>query len=170
MKTIICIVSLVPLLFLTSCSSHTKPEDLAHAVLDAFKSKDVDMALEYLLNEDDYKDFYSNSTLKRSEKKRLIDKQCNSDYVQERKKRFKKRFKEIIEKGEKLGIVWKNVKFESIQGPNKNKNYEGMQSDEIYVFFSYNSRTYKLTLDDCYRTSRGWLMSDEPRLHGTIGK
>ena len=156
------LVPILSLLALYSCSSPIEPKELAQTVLEALKAKDVNLAIGLILNADDYEDFYSNSSLDDSEKKRLIDKHSDPSYIAERKKRFKKRFQKIIENGEKKGIVWKNLTFEYIKGP-KEKYYSGVQADEIYVFCSYNSEMYKLTLDDCYHTSRGWLMSDEPR-------
>lgn len=125
------------------------------------------MALGYILYEDDYRDFFSNAKISESEKERLINKHTSTDYIAKMVKRFKRRFTEIIEEGEAAGIAWSKTKFEYIEGPNDD-TFMGLQADEIYVFFSYESTTYKLRLDDCYKSSRGWLMSDEPSFEGEV--
>lgn len=155
---------LIILMFMAqSCTSFVEPEDLAQNVLEAFREKDVEKALRFILYESDYADFYENTTLKAPEKKRLIDKTTSSEFINEKVKRFRKRFWGIIDGGEKSGIVWKDVKFDYIEGPKRGKILHGAEADEIYVFFSHQTEKYKLTLDDCFKTSRGWLMSDEPR-------
>lgn len=163
-------LSFIFFLILYSCNSHIEPNDLAQNVLTAFQEKDVELALPYLLNSDDYTNFFSKSTLDENVKERLIEKHPSPEYIAERTKRFKKRFKAIIEKGEELGIVWKDIQFDHLEVPKTEKFHYGVQSDEIYVYFSYKTDLYKLTLDDCCHCSRGWLMSDEPRLRGPIEK
>ena len=137
-----------------------EPDDLAHSVFEAFKMNDVEAALEFTLDSEDYEDLFSNYTLDESEKKRLIDKH-NETYVKKLQERFRKWFRAIIDDGAKKGAVWKDVKFESRKGPDQDKPFHGAQAGEIYVFFSYKERHFRLTLDDCFLTSRVWLMSDE---------
>lgn len=158
---------IITVILFSSCQGEITPEDLGRNVLEAFQKNDVDMALEYILYEDDYEDFYGNSELGQEDKERLITKYCGPGYVDERVERFKKRFPEIIEQGKAEGIFWANTQFEYVEGPN-NPSIYGMQADEIYVIFSHESKLYKLRLDDCLKTSRGWLMSDEPSFKGEI--
>jgi len=163
-KTLKIAFPIICLFILSSCNSHIEPEDLGRNVLNSFKKQDVEAGLSYILNEEDYRDFYSNSTLDNGKKEELIKEYTSPNKISELRKKFRKRFHKITEDGEKAGIVWKNVTFDYIEGPKLNKDLYGVQADEIYVFFSYNSVKYKLTLDDCFNCSRGWLMSDEPRL------
>ena len=154
-------------LLISSCNKFITPEDLGKNILKSFQKKDVDLGLNYIMYENDYEDFFSDSQLSENEKDRLIKKHSKPSYVEERVRRFKVRFAEIINEGENAGIIWGKTVFEYIEGP-KDKSFKGLQSDEIYVFFSFNSKIYKLRLDDCYKCSRGWLMSDEPSFEGIV--
>lgn len=161
------ILSLSFILLVSSCAKFVEPELLANNVLEAFQKKDVEIALPFLMYEDDYEGFFAGSQLNQKEKDRLISKHTSPDYIEKRIERFKKRFKEILEQGEAEGIIWSEIKFEFIEGPKK-ENYMGLQADEIYVNFSFRTTIYKLRLDDCYRCPRGWLMSDEPSFEGAV--
>ncbi len=87
-------------MLLSACTMFIEPDDLAHSVFEAFKMNDVEAALEFTLDSEDYEDLFSNYTLDESEKKRLIDKH-NQTYVKKLQERFRKRFRAIIDDGAK---------------------------------------------------------------------
>ena len=83
------IVYFFGLMLLSACTMFIEPDDLAHSVFEAFKMNDVEAALEFTLDSEDYEDLFSNYTLDESEKKRLIDKH-NETYVKKLQERFRK--------------------------------------------------------------------------------
>lgn len=156
------IILLASILLLSACKNEITPEDLTNEVFLAFQNNDVDAALEYIMYAEDYELFFLSSTLNEEEKEKAITQHTAAAYIEERVDRFKIRFKEIIQAGESYGIDWKKTQLQEIKGPDF-KKFEGVQCDEIYIVFSYESKLYELTLDDCCLCERGWLMSDEPR-------
>lgn len=150
------------LLSLSSCKNEITPEELTHEVFLAFQNNDVDAALKYIMYAEDYELFFFSSTLDENEKEKAIAQHTKTEYIEERIDRFKIRFKEIIQVGTAYGIDWKKTQIQEIKEPDF-KMFEGVQCDEIYIVFSYESKFYELTLDDCCLCERGWLMSDEPR-------
>lgn len=157
----------MPTIILSSCSTFISPEKLARDVFKAFQEEKVDIALDYLLYEEDYVDFFSQATISQKEKNRLILKHTKKAYLNKMEAGFRKRFDEIIEAGKNAGIVWIDTKFEYTIGPNR-KEFKGVQADEIYIVFSYQNKLFKIQLDDCYKCKRGWLMSDEPIFKGRV--
>lgn len=153
-----------------SCDTFITPEKLGTFVFEAFQKNDVEMALDFILYSADYEAVFSQADdLSAEEKEKLIAKYNDPTRIEELVNRFKDRFDEIIKEGISLGIVWEQAQFEYIKEPSPNAEHI-IQAGEIYIVFSYEEKLYEIRLDDCIKTPRGWLMSDEPSFQGIVNE
>jgi len=73
-------------------------------------------------------------------------------------------FNKIRVRGRRAGIDWNEAEYQTITS--KTKERDNIESGDIYIIFSFKGVNYRIKLDDCIKTNRGWLMSDDPSWKG----
>lgn len=69
-------------------------------------------------------------------------------------------FDEVFNKALKENITWSEVNFSHVEYQiNKNDNLERAS---MTVYFLFNNLNYRINIDECVKSDRGWLITDKP--------
>ena len=79
-----------------------------------------------------------------------------------------KKWDRCMKRGGEDGVNWKQLKIEMVTY--KNVSVEGFESKEMYVYCYDGKARYKIRIDACVKTKRGWLPGDGVDWVGKVDK
>jgi hypothetical protein len=146
---------------LNSSGQSSNPNDLADKLIAAFQTKDFESYKKLLLDTADYKeflsDFFKNNHVPESEQKQFVEKQ--KIFEDSADLQYRKEFERLLNKGEKLGIDWKQIK----KGKFIFKDGKPVNSDEKslsgHLNFIYKDTTYVFFGIEAIELSSGYKIS-----------
>lgn len=142
----------------------TTPENFAKAVVDSIKDNDYEKFESYCINKEVFISLTEQSTLSEEKKKKAID--GMEELWQNLPKMIRESYEEIREDAKKEGV--EIGKIEYLNATYEIKMDQGVQTADIHVTVGYDNSKYKLKLDDCIKSKKGWIMGDEPRWRGIV--
>ena len=141
--------------YLHAQTNFTTPEILGEKTFDAIKNIDLETFIKFAINETDKKELLEK--IKPEEKKEAGD--VMSYYMYKWKYDGDKAINDLHRIGREKGVDWKKATFEKVEYEIIER--EGMQKADIYILFKSENSPYKIKLDDCRPTSRGWILIDD---------
>lgn len=139
-------------------------EELGASVILSLKMNDSTMLFNLLPVKEDVEQIVSTYTGSEDDKKSILDgadentKKISSNTYES--------FSEIKEKGNNIGIKWKDVVFANVEYTMTNEN--NIEAAEAEILFTHKETTYKIYISECIKTSHGWLIFDKPQWKGEI--
>lgn len=153
-------IFLLLFVFLTvNCSPSYKgndtPEHLGKTIYNTFLNDNKEEFKKYIMTADDYIKMLD-STKFSAKKKQLYIEKYKQD-IPILAENTLKNFDEVKQEAQKLGINFKDAKFDKIE-------YRGGKAEifkylYINIVFYSNDKKYLLRLNDCYFTHKGWLIA-----------
>ena len=135
------------------------PEVLGKNVLQALRKRDINHFMNFVVKQKDLEELIE--VVPQHTKRRMED---GIQKLPEILESIRKTFLRTFERGIKNGIKWELTKFESVKyNVDKDNVIEGA---DIYMIFSYRGVCYKIEIDECIKTKRGWLNTDGIRWIG----
>lgn len=163
MKKLISILFLSVILF--SCESENKevqvsktPEEMGEVIFNAIKNENGATIRTYFAKNSDIDELLAKSNL--SEKKKEKKKKKLQKKVQSLNDGIAKDLAKIHDQE----IKWSETTFDWID--HKNFVKDSVTGADIYIVFSEDQVQYEIKLDDCYITSRGWVLFDRISFKG----
>lgn len=86
------------------------------------------------------------------------------DNVKKIRANTRKSFDEILKKGTEAGINWSEADFSSADYTLKKEN--NIEMADLTIIFTYKSLRYKIKIEECINTEKGWLIFDKPKWQG----
>ena len=161
MKTLVflCCASLLTL----GCGgSHKTPEDLGETVLDTLKDEDFDNFEKFVATPSDLKWIIEKSDREDSWKEKELKEL--DDFGKRALEVNKENFERTLKAGEEAGIKWSKVKFVDVDYDIEKER--GIESADIIIVLEYKESKYRVKIDDCLKTKRGWVTTDGLRWKG----
>jgi len=163
MKKIVSILFLS--LFLYSCGDDSAvvqvsstPEEMGEALFEAIKTEDAATVRTYFAVESDLNEWLAKSSLseKQQEKKlKKLEKKITS---------LNDNIAKTLAKIHQEPIDWNNSTYDWIDYKNFEK--DGTTGADVFIVFSVDRTQYEIKLDDCFPTSRGWVLFDNISFKG----
>lgn len=129
------------------------PEVLGKNVLQALRKRDIDHFMNFVVKQKYLEELIE--VVPQHSKRQIKD---GIQKLPEILESIRKTFLSTSERGIENRIKWELTKFESVKY-NVDKDNEIEEAD-IYMIFSYKGICYKIQIDDCIKTKRGWLNTD----------
>lgn len=137
----------------------TTLEELGASFILALKENDSTLLSDLLPKKEDVELLMTVYQGSEEEKKHIIaDSEKNTREIRDN---TNEAFTQIHEKGNKNGIVWKEVIFSNAEYTTQKEN--NIETTDLKIFFSHNSKKYTLHISECIKTERGWLIFDSPQ-------
>jgi hypothetical protein len=73
-------------------------------------------------------------------------------------------FSDFRKKGLDSGIKWEEAAFSNAEYEVKKES--NIESAKLQIVFTYKEMKYKINIDECIKTDRGWLIFDKPKWKG----
>ena len=131
-------------------------EEFGSQVFEFIQSDKFDKILELRPNMNEMTAIINNSLYPDAQKKGMINYNSNPKKGTES---LKKSYDLFIENSESAGIDWSNYNLEYIDY--KHRNYNKIETADIYLYINFQGGKYKISLNDCSRTESTWLIGDE---------
>lgn len=130
------------------------PEALGRAVLEALKSGDYTSFADLMLTMQDAESlFESNHRAVTEEMRRYVLKEFGPK-IKEMIQATREGWDAVRLKAKQAGIVWSATSYARVEF--KMKRVDNVDTADIYLVFEHGAVDYKIKLDDCLKTPRGW--------------
>lgn len=138
------------------------PENLAKLAVEAIQDNDFDKFQRLCVDKQTLYQILEDSTFSDDDKVKFKSK--IDDRLPRFQKEMRESFENIRQEAKKDGVELGEIKF--VNTEYKVKTRKGIQEADIYVFLEHGNSTYKLKLDDCFKSKKGWRIGDDLRWYG----
>ena len=138
------------------------PEKFANEVFKAIKNNDLPKFSKLFPTKQVFLDTLKQSTIPEPELQKAkegMDKKLKKTF-----KSIQESLVKIREKAKKDGVMWEKTIFGGVECEIKEKHQ--VKTSDIYLLVTFQGINYKVKLDDCMKTTKGWLMFDDPSWRG----
>lgn len=142
--------------------ANTTLENLSASFLIALKENNYNAIEQFLpLKEDIGKIVTIYEGTEKEKKEILAGAEENAKKIREN---THKSFEEILKKGIDAGINWQESIFSNAEYILKKEN--NIETAALAIIFNYKGLRYKITIEECIHTEKGWLIFDKPKWNG----
>lgn len=145
-----------------SSIKNTTLEELAASFIIAIKENDSSGIEDLLPTQEDFENIVSVYSGSEEDKKAILaGSEENSKKI---RTNTMQSFTDILKKGQDAGIKWKEAAFSNTEYTVKKEN--NIETARLQIVLDYKGMKYKLGIDECIKTERGWLIFDKPKWKG----
>ncbi|MCK5056375.1 MAG: hypothetical protein KAT34_06960 [Candidatus Aminicenantes bacterium] len=136
-----------------SIEKNDTPEQFGELIFNTLKSNDIEKFSNYIPTQEDFKKLLVQSSYDEETKKKSLA-GC-SEIIKKMNEELIEDFTSVRREAEKAGIDWSKTKFVRVEYEVEKK--DDIEIVDIYIIFTYIGLSYKIKLDDCVKSHRGWL-------------